>query len=134
MNDKMKTIRLWSLIVLGTTIFNIIFWILSINSGISWLLAVAWALIVWDVVALVFWIMSFTVKYKKLVIDNNEIEIYAGLSNRYIKVNGILKDEYKAISSFTPIALSCLLGDKKLEVIISTSNRIVVKLDGEFVK
>ena len=45
-----------------------------------------------------------------------------------------LKDEYKSISSFTPIKLSCLLNDKKLEVTISTSNHIVVKLDDELVK
>lgn len=134
MNDKKNIIRLWSLILLGTIISNIIFWFLAINSGIIWLVAVAWALIVWDVMALIFWIMSFNVKYKKFMIDNNEIEIYAGLSNHYIKVNGELKDEYKSISTFTPIKLSCLLNDKKLEVTISTSNHIVVKLDEELVK
>ena len=134
MNDKKNIIRLWSLILLGTIISNIIFWLLAINSGIIWLIAVAWVLIVWDILALIFWIMAFNVKYKKLTIENNEIEIYAGLSNHYIKVNGILKDEYKSISSFTPIKLSCLLNDKKLEVTISTSNHIVVKLDDELVK
>ena len=134
MNDKKNIIRLWSLILLGTIISNIIFWLLASNSGIIWLIAVAWVLIVWDILALIFWIMAFNVKYKKLTIENNEIAIYAGLSNHYIKVNGILKDEYKSISSFTPIKLSCLLNDKKLEVTISTSNHIVVKLDDELVK
>ena len=134
MNDKKNIIRLWSLILLVTIILNIIFWLLAINSGIIWLVSVAWALIVWDILALIFWIMSFNVKYKKFTIENNEIEIYSGLSNHYIKVNGELKDEYKSISSFTAIKLSCLLNDKKLEVTISTSNHIVVKLDGELVK
>lgn len=134
MNDKKKVVRLWSLILLGTIISNIIFWLLAINLEIVWLVALACALIVWDIFALIFWIMSFNVKYKKFTIENNEIEIYAGLSNHYIKVNGELKDEYKSISSFTPIKLSCLLNDKKLEVTISTSNHIVVKLDDELVK
>lgn len=48
--------------------------------------------------------------------------------------NSELKDEYKSGLSFTPIKLSCLLNDKKLEVTISTSNHIVVKLDDELVK
>ena len=95
MNDKKNIIRLWSLILLVTIILNIIFWLLAINSGIIWLVSVAWALIVWDILALIFWIMSFNVKYKKFTIENNEIEIYSGLSNHYIKVNGELKDKYK---------------------------------------
>ena len=134
MNDKNKIIIFWSLILLGTIISNIIFWILAINSGIIWLIALAWVLIFWDIFAIIFWIMSFNVKYKKFMIDNNEIEIYAGLSNHYIKINGELKDEYKTISIFTPIKLSCLLNDKKLEVTISTSNHIVVKVNGELFK
>lgn len=133
MNDKKKVIKSWSLILLGTIILNIIFWVLGINSGIIWLHAVAWVLIVWDIIALIFWIISFSVKYKKFTIENNEVEIYAGLSNHYIKINGELKDEYKSSMSFSPIKLSCLLNDKKLEVAISTSNHIVVKLDDEMV-
>ena len=134
MNDKKNIIRLWSLILLGTIILNIIFWLLAINSGIIWLIIVAYSLMVWDIFAVIFWIMAFNVKYKKLTIENNEIEIYAGLSNHYIKVNDILKDEYKSSISFNPIKLSCFLNDKKLEVTISTSNHIVVKVNDELVK
>ena len=134
MNDKKNVIRLWSLILLVTIILNIIFWLLAINSGIIWLVSVAWALIVWDILALIFWIMSFNVKYKKFTIENNEIEIYAGLSNHYIKVNGEIKDEYKASFAFTPIILSCSINKHKLQATISTSNHIVVKIDEELIR
>ena len=134
MNDKKKIIRLWSLILLGTIICNIIFWILAIDSGIIWLIIVAYSLIVWDVFAIIFWIRSFNVKYKKFTIESSEIEIYAGLSNHYLKVNGELKDEYKSNRVFSSIKLSCLLNDKKLTVTISTSNHIVVKFNDELIK
>ena len=134
MNDKKKIVRLWSLMLLGTIIFNIIFWTIVNGSEIMWLLIIAYSLIVWDVFAIIFWIISFNVKYKKFKIESNEIEIYSGLSNHYLKINGELKDEYKSSIYFNPIKLSCLLNDKKLEVTISTSNHVVVKFDNELIK
>ena len=134
MNDKKNMIKMWSCILIITIIIDIFFFIFTINSGYLWAIIVVYPLIVWDIIAFVYWVLSFNLKYKKVKINNNEIEIYAGFCNHYIKVNGEIKDEYKSGLSFTPIKLSCLLNDKKLEVTISTSNYIVVKLDDELVK
>ena len=134
MNDKKDIIKMWSCILIMTIIINIFFFMFTIGSGYIWSIVIVYPLIVWDVIAFVFWILSFNIKYKNVKIDDDEIEIYAGFANHYIKVNGELKDEYKSGLSFVPIKLSCLINDKKLEVTISTSNHIVVKLDDELVK
>ena len=81
-----------------------------------------------------FWTCSFNIKYKNLVIENNNIEIYAGFATHYIKVNGKIKDEYKASFTFTPIILSCCINKHKLQATISTSNHIVVKIDEELIR
>ena len=43
------------------------------------------------------------------MIENNEIEINAGFNNRYIKVNGEIKDEYISEFNFTSPPLNCLV-------------------------
>ena len=62
-----------------------------------------------------------------------DYEIYASNRGR-IKVNGEMKDIYKASIAFSPIKLSCLINGRKLDVTISTSNHIVVKFNDELVK
>ena len=106
----------------------------AVGSGYIWAMIIAYLLIAWDWVALVFWICSFNIKYKNLVIENNNIEIYAGFATHYIKVNGEIKDEYKASFTFTPIILSCFINKHKIQVTISTSNHMVVKIDEELIK
>lgn len=133
-NEKQRMVRLWSYILILTIIFNVLFFTFAIGSDFMWAIIVAYPLIAWDSVALVCWIMSFCIKYKKFNIDNNEIEVYAGFSNHYIKVNGELKDEYKSSFSFTPIKLSCLINNKKLEITISLSNNITIKFNDELIK
>ena len=134
MKDKKEIIKIWSIILLFTIIINILFFSFTIDSGFIWAIVIVYPLIAWDTIALVFWGMSFRVNYKNLTIGTNNIEIYAGLINHYIKVNGTVKDEYKSSKFFTPIKLSCLLNNHKLEVTISPSNHIVVKLDDELIK
>ena len=134
MNNKKEIIKLWSILLVGTTILNILLLIILFVFELYELAIISVFTISWNIIALVIWILSFNIQDKKLNIENNEIEIYAGFANHYIKVNGELKDEYKSGLSFVPIKLSCLINDKKLEVTISTSNHIVVKLDDELVK
>ena len=134
MNNKKEIIKLWSILLVGTTILNILLLIILFVFELYELAIISVFTISWNIIALVIWILSFNIQDKKLNIENNEIEIYAGFANHYIKVNGELKDEYKSGLSFIPIKLSCLINDKKLEVTISTSNHIVVKLDDELVK
>lgn len=134
MNNKKEIIKLWSILLVCTTILNIVLLIILFAFELYGLGIIIAFTIPWNMIALVFWILSFNIQYKKIAIEDNEIEIYAGFANHYIKVNGELKDEYKSELSFSPIKLSCLLNDKKLEVTISLSNHIVVKFDDELIK
>ena len=134
MNDKKEIIKLWSILFSFTTIFNVLFISLLIKLEIYWFAIVGYCSCMWNVVAFAFWIASFTTKYKKLKIKNYEVEIYAGFINHYIKVNGEIKDEYKSSITFSPIKLSCIIENQKLEVTISTSNHIVAKYNDELLK
>ena len=134
MNEKKKMIKIWSYILILTILVNILFFIFAVGSGDMWAIIIVYPLIAWDIVALVFWICSFNIKYKNLVIENSNIEIYAGFATHYIKVNGEIKDEYKASFTFTPIILSCSINKHKLQATISTSNHIVVKIDEELIR
>lgn len=134
MNNKKEIIKLWSILLVCTTILNIVLLIILFVFELYELAIISVFTISWNIIALVIWILSFNIQDKKLNIENNEIEIYAGFTNHYIKVNGELKDEYKSDLSFVPIKLSCLINDKKLEVTISLSNHIVVKFDDELIK
>lgn len=136
MNDKKEIIKLWSYILIFTTFINVVFFsfVFKVNDNFSWLISLIYPIIIWDFSALIFWILSFAIKYREITIENNKIEIYAGFINHYIKVNGKIKDEYKSSITITPINLSCLVNNHKISVVISTSNHITIKCDDELIK
>ncbi len=132
MNDKQKIIKLWKYI--STSIVNALFLLFTIISGYIWAITINSLLITINCIFLILWIQSFRIQYKTFTIDDHFVEIYAGFSHHYIKVNGVLKDEYVTDLTFTPIQLSCLVNNHKITVTISLANHIVIKCDDELIK
>lgn len=80
---------------------------------------------------LVWFVGALMLSCKEYVYKGNYIVVYAGFYNHYILVNGEKYDEHKALLSWVPIYLDCVLengGD--VNVTISTSNRIALKING----
>lgn len=64
----------------------------------------------------------------------NEVVVFAGLYDHYIEVNGERVDEYKSAFYFTPIKMSYNINEnEKIDVIISLTNKISVKINGKLV-
>lgn len=87
------------------------------------------------VFALVFFICAFTnCRCKRYLFDGNEIVVYAGFRNHYLKVNGELCDEYVASICFSAIYLKTTVnGDCYVEAKISTANKISVQANGKLI-
>lgn len=87
------------------------------------------------VLVLWFFICAFTsCRCNRYFLDGNEIIVYAGFKNHYLKVNGELCDEYVASTSFSGVYLTTTVnGDCCIEAKISTANRITVKANGKLI-
>ena len=66
--------------------------------------------------------------------EDKEIVVYAGIYHHYIKINGEQYDEHNTPVSFIHINLSCEDGEDYMESIITTFNRITLKINGKLQK
>lgn len=75
-------------------------------------------------------ISTLLLSYKEYVIDDKIISVYVGFYHHTLRINGEKYDEHNTIMTFTPIRLSTTLENgRKIEVIISLTNRISTKLN-----
>ena len=134
MNDKKKVISIWLRILICSTIINILFLIFTkINKRMIAIIIEA-ILCLWNLTALGFFILTFSIQYKRFEIDDNVIEVYEGFSKHYIKVNGEIKDEYVSDFSLTDIKMSYVLNGHTITVTVTPSNYVIVKCDNELIK
>ena len=107
-----------------------VFSIVSLNLDLIVYLSTIWEL---SIISIMFFAFSFLNRYKKFKYSNHTIKIYAWFLNHYIKIDNETKDEYKGLS-YTPINLKCKVDDKNMDVVISLTNHIKIKIDDELVK
>ena len=134
MNDKKKVISIWLRILICSTIINILFLIFTIINKSMIAIIIEAFLCLWNLTALGFFILTFSIQYKRFDIDDNVIEVYAGFSKHYIKVNGEIKDEYVSDFSLTDIKMSYVLNGHTITVTVTPSNYVIVKCDNELIK
>ena len=134
MNDKKKVISIWLRILICSTIINILFLIFTIINKSMIAIIIEALLCLWNLTALGFFILTFSIQYKRFEIDDNVIEVYAGFSKHYIKVNGEIKDEYVSDFSLTDIKMSYVLNGHTITVTVTPSNYVIVKCDNELIK
>ena len=127
MNDKWKSVIISTAVLIGFVIFNIILFLTDFSNFLSYII------IYIDIFPVIFFVFSFLNHYKKIEYQGHIIEIYAGFINHYIKVDSITKDEYKGFS-FTPINLKCSVDNKNVDIVISLTNNIKLKIDNELIK
>lgn len=83
----------------------------------------------------IIFIMSLLLSCKTYEYCGNQIIVYAGWYNHFIKINGTKFDEHNTLVYYTPIKLSCTLdNDTFLETTISLTNRISTKINGKLVQ
>ncbi len=135
MNPKKQAVITWSCIFTLSLILTIIvFNIYLYNREVYILLVITSILAVCDIFAFAFWIASFTFKYRRFYVDDYEIEIYVGFRNHFIKVDGDIKDEYISAFALSPIRLEYTIAEHTIEAIISPTNSLTVKCDGELIR
>ena len=134
MNDKKKVNSIWLRILIYSTIINILFLIFTIIDKSMIAIIIEEFLCLWNLTALGFFILTFSIQYKRFEIDDNVIEVYAGFSKHYIKVNGEIKDEYVSDFSLTDIKMSYVLNGHTITVTVTPSNYVIVKCDNELIK
>ena len=85
-----------------------------------------------DLVMLAFFICTLTYSTKAYCYNGNVIVVYAGASHHYLKVNGVIVDEYVSSMAFHPIRLSSTLSDGSIiNATVSLSNRISLKINNK---
>ena len=62
--------------------------------------------------------------------DGHQIIVYAGFCHHYIKIDDEKYDEHNTILTFSPINMSCVVGEHHLEATVTLTNRISLKIDG----
>ena len=134
MNDKKKVNSIWLRILICSTIINIIFLVFTIINKSMIAIIIEALLCLWNLTALGFFILTFSIQYKKFEIEDNVIEVYAGFSKHYIKVNGEIKDEYISDFSLTDIKMSYVMNGHTITVTVTPSNYVIVKCDNELIK
>lgn len=134
MNDKKKVNSIWLRILICSTIINILFLIFTIIDKSMIAIIIEALLCLCNLTALGFFILTFSIQYKRFEIDDNVIEVYAGFSKHYIKVNGEIKDEYVSVFSLTDIKMSYTLNGHTITVTVTPSNYVIVKCDNELIK
>ena len=92
--------------------------------------------IVWSVFIglfmLLLFVSSLLLSCKVYDLYGHEIIVYAGCYHHYIKIDGELYDEHNTLTSFSPIYMSCALGDDYfIEATISLWNRISLKVNNK---
>ena len=127
MNDKWKSVIISGIVLVVFIILNIF---IFTTDSIVFLGSV---IVYVDLFPIMFFTFSFLNRYKKFEYDNHTIEIYAGFINHYIKIDNETKDEYKGLS-YTAINLKCKINDKNIEVVISLTNHVKIKINDELVK
>lgn len=134
MNPKKKAVIVWTCVFIVSIILTIIsFKICFKNNTFIWLFITA-VLSMWDITALIIWLTSFTFKYRRFYVDDDEVEVYVGFKNHYIKVNGDIKDEIITSVTFSPMYLNCKINSHEIDVTISPSNALTIKCDGEIIR
>lgn len=97
-----------------------------------------WTSLVWAIggaIALAIFISSLSLSCKEYRYNGNDILVYAGWYNHYIKVNGEKFDEHNTLTSFTALTMSCTLNDGAVvQVTISIMNSISLKINGRLQK
>ena len=134
MNDKKRVNSIWLRILICSTIINIIFLVFTIINKSMIAIIIEALLCLWNLTALGFFILTFSIQYKKFEIEDNVIEVYAGFSKHYIKVNGEIKDEYISDFSLTDIKMSYVMNGHTITVTVTPSNYVIVKCDDELIK
>ena len=134
MNDKKKVNSIWLRILIYATIINVLFLIFTIINKSMIAIIIETLLCLWNLTALGFFILTFSIQYKKFEIEDNVIEVYAGFNKHYIKVNGEIKDEYVSDFSLTDIKMSYVLNGHTITVTVTPSNYVIVKCDNELIK
>lgn len=134
MNDKKRVNSIWLRILICSTIINIIFLVFTIINKSMIAIIIEALLCLWNLTALGFFILTFSIQYKKFEIEDNVIEVYAGFSKHYIKVNGEIKDEYISDFSLTDIKMSYVMNGHTITVTVTPSNYVIVKCDNELIK
>jgi len=74
-------------------------------------------------------LLAFGSKCKVYYYNGKRIVVFSGYFHNHIKVDGQIYDEYTTFTSFTPITLSCDVGEK-IEARISPSGFITLKVNG----
>ena len=62
--------------------------------------------------------------------EGHQIIVYAGFCHHYIKIDDEKYDEHNTILTFSPINMSCVVGEHHLEATVTLTNRISLKIDG----
>ena len=135
MNPKKQAVITWSCVFIISIILTILSFIgVRYGREANVFAVISAILLFWDVLAFSFWLTSFTFKYRRFYVDDYEIEIYVGFRNHYIKVDGDIKDEYISVFTLSPIRLEYTIAEHKIEAIISPTNSLTVKCDGELIR
>lgn len=74
-------------------------------------------------------ISALLLNYKTYQYYGNVITVYAGWFHHVLRINGEKYDEHNTLMTFAPIYLSTTLENAKIEVTISTFNRIALKIN-----
>ena len=127
MNDKWKSVIISTAVLIGFVIINVILFLTNFSNFLSYIIVYI------NIFPVLYFIFSFLNRYKKIEYQGHIIEIYAGFINHYIKIDSVTKDEYKGFS-FTPINLKCNLNSSNIQVTISLTNHIKLKIDDELIK
>lgn len=86
-------------------------------------------------VTVILTIAFFFVFLKTYIYKDYLIEVYSGVVNHYLKVNGVLIDKYKRFYSWQTVWFEYYLSDEDMvEVTISSSNFISTRINGVFIK
>lgn len=93
---------------------------------------IVYVFVVIDIILAMIMLCALLLSCKIYEYKGVEIIVYAGWYHHYIKVDGKKYDEHNTISTFVPINLFCILDDgTQLDVVISTTNRIALKINNQ---
>lgn len=91
----------------------------------------ATAIVAWiSFCLLLMFIGALMLSCKVYQFEGHQIIVYAGFCHHYIKIDDEKYDEHNTILTFSPINMSCVVGEHHLEATVTLTNRISLKIDG----
>ena len=122
-------------------LFHKLFWLALLLSGIIVPIIIRSAIyteleiryfFISDIFIFSFFIRSLLLSCKVCEYNGNDIIVYAGWIQHYIKVNGKIMDEINTFIMYTPISLSCTLDDGTIiSASITVASRITLKINNQ---